>query len=111
MLISIKPKDFSFIVEENLVGIFKCFAKHRVKINVMQNSATSFSVSVDDDSRKIDAQVEELQQEFNVYYNRGLELITIRHYDQPTIDRVCKGKEILLELKTRNTVQMVVKDL
>jgi aspartate kinase len=111
VLISIKPKDFSFIVEENLVEIFKCFAKHRVKINVMQNSATSFTVSMDDDLRKIDAQVKELQQNFKVYYNRGLELITIRHYDQPTIDRVTKGKEILLELRTRTTMQMVVKNL
>jgi aspartate kinase len=111
VLISIKPKDFSFIVEENLVDIFQNFTKHRIKINVMQNSATSFSVSVDGDAKKIDDLVSALQQNYKVFYNRGLELITIRHYDLATIDRVTKGKEILLEMRTRNTIQMVVKDL
>lgn len=111
VLISIKPKDFSFIIEENLVDIFRCFTKHRVKINVMQNSATSFSVSVDDDHRKIDALVTELQRDFKVFYNRNLELVTIRHYDQATIERVTNGKEVLLEMRTRATVQMVVKNL
>jgi aspartate kinase len=110
-LISIKPKDFSFIVEENLVGIFQCFALNKVKLNVMQNSATSFSVCIDDDLRKTDALIAELKQNFKVLHNRNLELITIRHYDQATVDRVTKGKEILLELRSRNTVQMVVKNL
>jgi aspartate kinase len=110
-LVSIKPKDFSFIVEENLVGIFKCFASNKVKLNVMQNSATSFSVCIDDEDRKTTALIEELKQSFKVLHNRNLELITIRHYDQATVDRVTKGKEILLELRSRNTVQMVVKNL
>ncbi|MDQ3192071.1 MAG: aspartate kinase [Bacteroidota bacterium] len=111
VLISIKPHDFSFIVEENLSDIFRLFAKHKLKINIMQNSAVSFSVTIDNHQKKIAELVSELQQNFHVLYNNNLELVTIRHYDQPTIDRLVNNKEVLLELKTRNTVQMVVKNL
>jgi aspartate kinase len=111
VLISIKPTDFSFIVEENLKDIFTCFSKNRIRINIMQNSATSFTVSIDDDPQKIDALVNELKQNFKVLYNRNLELVTIRHYDNATIERVTKGKEVLLEMRTRATVQMVMKNL
>jgi aspartate kinase len=111
VLISIKPTDFSFIVEENLKDIFTCFSKNRIRINIMQNSATSFTVSIDDDPQKVDALVNELKQNFKVLYNRNLELVTIRHYDNATIERVTKGKEVLLEMRTRATVQMVMKNL
>jgi aspartate kinase len=111
VLISIKPTDFSFIVEENLKDIFTCFSNNRIRINIMQNSATSFTVSIDDDPQKVDALVNELKQYYKVFYNRNLELVTIRHYDNPTIERVTKGKEVLLEMRTRATVQMVMKDL
>lgn len=111
VLISILPKDYSFIVEENLSGIFASFAKHRVKINLMQNSALSFSVSVDFDDKKIPALIEELRSSYQVRFNENLELVTIRHYDQPTIDRVTVGKEILVEQKSRQTARMVMRDL
>ena len=54
--------------------------------------------------------LENLQQKFRVLYNKGLELATIRHYNQATIDRVTKGKKILLEVRSRNTIQLVVRD-
>lgn len=111
VLISIMPKDFSFIIEENLSDIFRMFAEQHVRINVMQNSAISFSVSIDNDERKIPALLEKLGNDYRILYNNGLELITIRHYDQATIERVTINKSILLEVKSRNTVQMVVKDL
>lgn len=109
VLISISPKDFSFIVEENLSAIFKVFAEKQVKINMMQNSAISFSVSVDNDLRKLPGLINALQNDYRVLYNEKLELITIRYYDQSTIDRVTLKKQILLEVKSRYTVQMVVK--
>lgn len=109
VLISISPKDFSFIVEENLSTIFKLFAEKQVKINMMQNSAISFSVSVDNDSRKLPDLIKALQKDYRVLYNEDLELITIRYYDQSTIDRVTLKKQILLEVKSRYTIQMVVK--
>jgi len=110
VLISISPKDFSFIIEENLRDIFNLFAEKQVKVNVMQNSAISFSLSVDNDERKLPDLIKTLQKQYRVLYNDNLELITIRYYDQATIERVTIDKKILLEVKSRNTVQLVVKN-
>jgi aspartate kinase len=105
---SIAARDFSFIAEDKLHTIFGLFTKHRCGINLMQNSAISFSVCVDNNPR-LETLIHELQEEFKVKYNDGLQLITIRHYDQETIGKLTAGKEILLEQRSRITVQMVVK--
>ena len=110
VLISIFPKDFSFIIEENLSDIFSLFHKHKVKVNTMLNSAISFSVSVDNDIAKVQHLIEDLSAMYKVKYNNGLELVTIRYYNQETIDRVTVNKSILLEVKSRNTCQIVMKD-
>jgi aspartate kinase len=110
VLISIQPKDFSFIAEDNLSEIFELFSKHGVKINLMQLSAISFSVCCDDDAEKIKLLVAELQQTFKVLYNSNLELMTVRYYTPETIDLLTKNKLILLEQKSRFTVQMVMKN-
>ncbi|RZK20050.1 MAG: aspartate kinase [Pedobacter sp.] len=109
-LISIFPKDYSFIIEENLSNIFELFHKHKIKINTMLNSAISFSVSVDDHPTQIEKLIKDLSAEFAVKYNKGLELVTIRYYNQNTIDRVTVDKDILLEVKSRHTCQMVMKN-
>ncbi len=111
ILISLHPNDFSFIAEDNLSRIFGRFAQAGVKINLMQNTAISFSVAVDNNPDRIPALLNQLKQDFRVIYNEGLELITIRYYDQSTIDRVLINKNLLLEQKSRYTVQLVVKDL
>lgn len=111
VLLSISPKDFSFIAEENFATIFNLFAEKQIKINVMQNSAISFSVSIDNDPRKVQPLIELLKKDFRVLYNENVELITIRYYDQPTIDRVLIDKVALLEVKSRNTVQLIVKNV
>lgn len=110
VLISIQPKDFSFIAEDNLSDIFEIFSQHGVKINLMQLSAISFSVCCDDDTLKIKELVEKLQQIFKVLYNSGVELMTVRYYTQDTIDSLTKNKIILLEQRSRFTVQMVMKN-
>jgi aspartate kinase len=110
VLISIFPKDFSFIIEENLSDIFNLFHQHKVKVNTMLNSAISFSVSVDHDEEKISNLIAELSVLYKVKYNKGLELVTIRYYNQDTINRVTVNKDILLEVKSRHTCQMVMKD-
>lgn len=110
VLISLHPNDFSFIAENNLSQIFGYFAQAGVKINLMQNTAISFSVVVDNDPDRVPSLLERLKQDFRVSYNEGLELITIRYYDQPTIDRVLVHKQLLLEQKSRYTVQLVVRD-
>jgi len=110
LLITISPRDFSFIAEDNLSKIFALFHQHGVKTHVMQLSAISFSVCADMDEKKIPQLVAELQKEYRVLYNENVELVTIRYYDQSTIDRVCIDKQILLEQKSRYTVQLVVRN-
>ncbi len=108
-LISLHPSDFSFIAEDNLSHIFGQFAEAGVKINLIQNTAISFSVVVDTNPDRVPALLDTLRQTFRVSYNEGLELITIRYYDQATIDRVLVDKKLLLEQKSRYTVQLVVR--
>lgn len=109
ILLSVSPKDFSFIVEHNLRDIFNAFHEHRVKINLMQNSAISFSACAGGDQVRVDALIEDLSSDFAVKYNSGVELLTIRHYDQETIARLTKGKEILVIQRSRQTARIVMK--
>ncbi len=110
VLINILPKDFSFILEDNLSQIFSLFYKYKVKINMMHNSAINFSVSVDNDSEKIPNLIEELSKDFKVSSKENLELATIRYYNQDTIDRVLVNKEIILEVKNSYTCQMLIRN-
>ncbi len=109
VLFSFTPKDFSFIVEENLSDIFDRLSKVNAKINLMQNSALSFSILVDASKVDIPQILAEFGDSYQVKFNEGLELVTIRHYDQATIDRVTVDKDILLQQKTRETARLIVK--
>jgi aspartate kinase len=111
ILIHVHPVDFSFIAEDNLEKIFRCFAGYGLKINLMQNSAVSFDVCVNNDRSRIPAVLADLEKDFRVSSTTGLELITIRYYDEDTISRVLVNKDLLLTQRTRSTIQMVVKDL
>jgi len=108
VLVSISPKDFSFIAEESLHTIFGLLSHMGIRTNMMQNSAISFSICIDDQPAKLHRLFTALGGEFRVKYNQGLELITIRHYNQKTIDKVVSKRKILLEQKSRLTVQLVV---
>lgn len=110
VLMSFTPKDFSFIVEENLGDIFQQLAFYGTKINLMQNSALSFSILFDRSKTDPIKLVEKFKDQYTVRYNEGLELVTIRHYDQATINRVTVDKDILLEQRTRQTIRMVMKN-
>ena len=109
VLFSFTPKDFSFIVEENLSNIFQRLAKANAKINLMQNSALQFSILLDGDKVKTQDILDLFSDMYQVKFNTGLELITIRHYDQATLDRLTVGKEIILQQKTRETARLIVK--
>lgn len=111
VFINIQPRDFSFIVEDNLSHIFNLFHSHRIKVNMMHNSAISFSVSIDDTGENIDLLLEDLEKRYKVAVEKELELITIRYYNQETIDRVLENKKIIRELKDGYTCQMLVKTL
>jgi len=108
VLISISDNNLSFIVEEHLSWIFSVLSKHDVSLNLMQNSAVSFSICVDNIKHKIPSLIEELSNKFTVFYNEKVELFTIRHYNSLSIERVIKNKKILLQQKSRNTVQFIV---
>ncbi|MCX6283831.1 MAG: aspartate kinase [Bacteroidetes bacterium] len=109
VLISISPRDFSFIVEENLSQIFTVLAKYRSRANVMQNSAISFSVCLDRNEQVLSDLIEELSLDYEIRYNYNVELFTVRHYTPSAIKRLTKGRSVLLEQKTRHTVHLVVK--
>ena len=111
LLISLTPRDFSFIVEENLSEIFKLLAFANAKINIMQNSAVSFHFLLDEKKTNIDQLLKLFGEKYILKYNQGLELVTIRHYNQETIDKVIAEKVIVLQQKTRQTARILLKDL
>lgn len=109
VLFSFTPRDFSFIVEQNLSDIFNRLAKADAKINLMQNSALNFSILLDEEKVDIDKIITLFEDTYLVKYNQGLELVTVRHYDQETLDRVTTDKDIILQQKTRETARLIVK--
>ena len=111
VLIRISPLDFSFINEQNLEEIFGIFHKHGMKINLMQNSAISFLMIVNNDKRKLRLVTDELEENYKVAYQTGLELVTIRYFDQSTIDRVMINKELILEQRGLQNIELLIRDL
>lgn len=109
MLISLSAKDFSFIAEDNLSEIFGIFAALSVKINLMQNSAITFSVCVDDDPMKTPQLLARLQQDYRLRYNTGVQLYTVRYYYPSTLEMLSDKREILLEQRSRTTAQLVMR--
>jgi len=107
-LISLSSKDFSFIMEENISYIFSTLHKYKVKVHLIQNSAISFSVCIEDKFLNLEKLVEELSDIFNVSYNKNVSLFTIRHFNEEAIESVAKKKKLLIKQTTRETVQMVV---
>ncbi|MFO8128507.1 MAG: aspartate kinase [Bacteroidales bacterium] len=107
LLISISPRDYSFIAEDNLHVIFGILARHNVKANIMHNSALSFSICIDDDA-KSGALLQDLSEGFIVRYNSGLDLITVRHYTQEVIQELTNNRKVFLEQRSRNTFQLVL---
>lgn len=111
LLLTISSKDFSFIAEKHLSDIFETLAHLQIPINIMQNSALNFSILVDHKKVKMDALNAAFNTKYSIRYNEGLELVTIRHYDQHTIDQMTSGKEVILEQRTRNTARFVLRYL
>ena len=107
-LLSIQTKDFSFISEKHLQHIFAVFADCRLHQNLMQNGAISFSCCVDSNNR-IQEGLKKLRNDFRILENENLQLLTIRHYSDEIINQLTQGKKIMLEQKTRNTIQLVLK--
>ena len=111
VLIRISPLDFSFINENNLEEIFGILNKHGMRINLMQNSAISFKMIVNNDKRRLRLVVDELEEKYKVVYQTGLELVTIRYFDQSTIDRVMINKELIMEQRGVQNIELLIKDV
>ena len=109
VLISLTPRDFSFAIEDCLSKIFAALYKHRVKANLVQSSAINFSICVDNEEHFLPGAIEELSIDFSVRYNKGLELLTIRHFNDDVIAKNTKAKEPLLMQKTRSTYRAVLR--
>lgn len=111
LLISMTPRDFSFIMEENLEEIFAYLNRERIRMNIMQNSAVSFSFCVDRTKIDFDAFQSHFGEQYLIRYNEEMELVTIRHYDDETLERLLMLKKVYLEQKSRETARLVIKNI
>ncbi len=108
ILLSILPRDYSFIAEDNLQVIFGILNELGIRVNLMQNSALSFSICIDNNPQRVGVLIERLKSMFRVRYNENLQLISIRYYTQEVIDSIVAGRPILLEQRSRSTEQIIV---
>ncbi len=111
VLLRISPLDFSFINENNLEEIFGILNQYGMRINLMQNSAISFKMIVNNDRRRLRLVVDALEEKYKVVYQTGLELVTIRYFDQSTIDRVMINKELIMEQRGVQNIELLIKDI
>lgn len=107
ILMSIKPSDFTFVGEEHLQHIYSVFARHHLKMNMIQIAALTISVVVDNNPYKIEPVLTELNRLYKVKENSALELLTIRHFNEHILFKLTENKNVYLEQWTRNTVQFV----
>lgn len=109
VLVTIRPRDFSFVLEESLSKAFTVMTKHRLKIALIQTSAISISVCVDD-SRYLAGALDELGNDFKVTYNDGLELLTIRGINDEIVSKYTSNRTILLNQNTRRVGRYLMRN-
>jgi aspartate kinase len=107
ILITMRPKDFGFVLEESLSEIFDIIHRHRLKVSLIQSSAVTISVSVDH-TRFVPEAITELQKHFNVSYNENLSLLTIRGTTPEILEKAKAGRTIMLSQTTRRTARLIV---
>lgn len=109
VLMKLSSLDFSFIVENNISELFKMLHDHKMKVGLIQNSAISFSVCVENKFGKLEALLDLLKKKYKVVCHEGVSLYTIRHFNNEALASLQNGKEILLEQRGKETVQLVTK--
>ena len=109
VLITLRAKDFSFVLEESLSHIFEIIHRNRLKVSLIQSSAVTISVCVDN-TRFVDQAIQQLQEAYRVVWNEGLSLLTIRGTTPEILKREQEGRDILLSQLTRRTAKLVIKD-
>jgi aspartate kinase len=108
ILVSISALDFSFMVENNISYIFQKLHEYQLKVNLIQNSAISFSVCIDNKFNKFDAFYEELKSQFKIDVQKGVDLYTVRHFDdKATASIEAKGVSLLTQVN-KETLQIVL---
>ena len=107
ILISLSSLDFSYIVEENISDIFSLLHLYKMKVDVIQNSAISFSVCIDNLYNNLEKLLQHLKAKFKVTCHNNVSLYTIRHYNEAAIKELEKDKTVLLKQLTQGTVQIV----
>jgi len=107
LLVSFSSKDFSFIMEHQVSDIFRMFAEQHIKVNVIQNSAISFTVCVEDKFGNFKEMLEELSNNFKITYNENVSLYTIRHFSDEAAAKVMNNQTVLLQQVNRETMQIV----
>lgn len=107
LLVSFSSKDFSFIMEHQVSDIFRMFAEQHIKVNVIQNSAISFTVCVEDKFGNFKEMLEELSSNFKITYNENVSLYTIRHFSDEAAAKVINNQTVLLQQINRETMQIV----
>jgi len=110
LLISLSSIDFSFIMEENISEIFSLLHQYKIKTSLIQNSAISFSVCVEDKFGNFNDLKAILSKKFKVAYNENVSLYTIRHFDEKAAQIVEKDKTVLVKQISRETMQIVTKE-
>lgn len=108
ILLSFSTLNFSFIVEENISEIFNFVANHGMKVNMIQNSAISLSLCMDDKFSKIDSLIEDLKVKYAIERVENVSLYTIRHYNSKAIEEITSKYEVLVSQKIKETAQLVV---
>lgn len=103
LLVTLKPLNFSFIGEKDLVFIFTLVTKYRIKLNFTQNTAVSFAFCANSSARNMQDLVKELEEKYEVELSEDLELITVRHYTPTTIEEIQNKHHVLVEQKNSNT--------
>ena len=109
VLMKLSSLDFSFIVEENISELFKLLHDHKMKVDLIQNSAISFSVCFDNRFGRLPDLLQHLKGRYKVVHQEGVSLYTIRHFDDRALASLQNGREVLLEQRSAETVQLVVK--
>lgn len=110
-LLHISTRDFSFVAEHHMSNLFQKIAEMRLQVNMMQNTAISFVICVNDIDDRVERFSKAIERNFKVVVERDLELITVRHAHQDILENLTRGRIVLLEERIRNTVQMVVKNV
>lgn len=109
VLMKLSSLDFSFIVEDSISELFKLFHDHKIKVDLIQNSAISFSVCVDNKFGGLETLLQQLKSRFKVVCHENVSLYTIRHFNASALESLQKGNDLLLEQRGTETVQLVVK--